>query len=79
MKRIKMLTLDAGPAGVRHPNTEHDVEDDEADALIESGHAVEPGEVAKPRVTASDPIEQATTGAEETAEGVAGKKGRGKK
>jgi hypothetical protein len=46
--KIKMLTLLAGPGGVRQPNTVHDVPPAEAEALIVGGYAekVEPAKAA---------------------------------
>jgi hypothetical protein len=37
--RIKMLTLQAGPDGVRQAGSEHDVPTAEAEALIAGGYA----------------------------------------
>lgn len=46
--KIRMLTLLAGPGGVRQPNTVHEVPTAEAEALIAGGYAekVEPAKVA---------------------------------
>lgn len=37
--KIRMIALQAGPAGVRNPGEVHDVEDAEGDALVASGAA----------------------------------------
>jgi hypothetical protein len=38
--KIKMLTLQAGPTGVREVGSVHDVDDKEAKALIAGGYAI---------------------------------------
>lgn len=48
--KIKMITLDAGPDGVRRPGEVHDVPTLEAEALIAGGYAV--------KVDADTPVSQ---------------------
>lgn len=39
MQQVRMLSLSAGPDGVRNVNSVHAVSDDEADELIAGGYA----------------------------------------
>lgn len=48
--KIKMLTLLAGPAGVRQPGSVHDVPTAEAEALIAGGYA------EKVKASSADPV-----------------------
>lgn len=66
---VKMLSLQAGPSGVRQPGHVYDVPDKEAKALIEGGYAVEAPKQAKPeRAVTGRGRERATAVAEESAE-----------
>jgi hypothetical protein len=40
MRKVRFITIDAGPGGVRHPGQVVDVSDEEAAALIAGKHAV---------------------------------------
>lgn len=51
--KIKMLTLQAGPAGVRKPGVTYNVSDEEAKALIAGGYAEA---VKKPQAEAESPV-----------------------
>jgi uncharacterized protein YbjT (DUF2867 family) len=64
--RIKMLTLQAGPAGVRSPGSVYDVPPVEAEALIAGGYAVK---VEKEKTEAAP----AVTGKPRTATRAAGR------
>lgn len=57
MRRIRMLKLSAGPAGVRQPGSEHDL-DDAAAAELVAAEGAEYVEVAAER---EEPTEDATT------------------
>lgn len=48
MKKLRQVTLYAGPAGVRHPGTVFQASDQEAAVLVGGGFAVEISEPAAP-------------------------------
>lgn len=62
MKRIRMITLAAGPAGVLEPGRVYEVEDERAQKLVAAGAAV----AVEPQM-AKAPIEAAIIEPEETA------------
>ena len=59
--KIKMITLQAGPAGVREPSSVHDVPVTEAEALIAGGYAMkvekESPLIAAPKVEMAESVE----------------------
>lgn len=55
---IKMLTLQAGPAGVREPGSVHEIPVAEAQELIHGGYAVAVGREDSP-VRRDTPVERA--------------------
>jgi len=58
MKRIKLLTLSAGPKGTTVPG-EYDVSDEEAEALVASGCGQVLGNVAR-KIEPPEPVEVET-------------------
>jgi hypothetical protein len=85
--KLKFLSLDAGPQGVRHPGSVHDIADDaEARALIDGGYA-EPfaggpvGPAPRAPKAAADGVttETATAGPQAKGKPSGGKKGASKK
>jgi hypothetical protein len=58
MPKIKFKTLDAGPKGIRHPGSIHEVDAKEAQALIEGGYA----EAVKKEVAANESKADNSTG-----------------
>jgi hypothetical protein len=54
--KVKMITLDAGPEGVKHPGKTYDVDPEEGKALVDGGYATLVSEPTS-QLSESDPID----------------------
>jgi len=73
MPRVRMVSLSAGPSGVRQPGREYDVSEREAEDLVKGRYAY----LVDPRFENEESIETATREAPENAAGGPQRKRRG--